>query len=75
MAIDSKAYNVVLSVYSDRGRLIGIKTVKIEDNASPTAHEFTMVIDNVKDAHYIKVTVVDNQSRQLLFPTVYKSVA
>ncbi len=74
MAIDSKAYNVVLSVYSDRGRLIGIKTVKIEDNIFPTEHEFTMVIDNVKDAHYIKVTVVDNQSRQLLFPTVFKEL-
>ncbi len=75
MAIDSEAYSVVLSVYSDRGRLIGIKTLKIEDNTLPTAHEFRMVIDPVRDADYIKLTVIDNQSRQLLFPTVYKSVA
>ncbi len=75
MVIDSEAYNVVLSVYSDRGRLIGIKTFKVEDNTYPTSLEFAMAIDSVRDAEYIKVTVVDNQSRELLFPTVFKSVA
>jgi len=69
---DSKPYRVTLSVYSDRGRLIGIKSVRIQDNTESEIRELPMAVENVRDASYIKITVTDEALQGLLFPSVMK---
>lgn len=76
MSFNSEYYTVTLSVYSERGRLLGIKSFSI-NNSTPKSNTLTLAVtglSEIEPASYITVTVTDRALLNPLFTPVTKKI-